>query len=252
MSSRTSVTSTTYGGNRSANYSSSRQQARQAVIAGRRQAVGSIPIDISRSTLNRLAGRMYNGELKTVDTAYAGVTLNATTTNVALLNGVASGANFFNRVGNKISPQSIDSDMIIANTSTTAAAWIWYRAALIWDKQPTGALPTYADIFQNIDSAGAASSTGLAGRNLQTTDRFQSIAMQDGVLQPLNAASSSPSVIRLKFFRTLAGRQQQFKGTTAAIGDISSGALYLVIAASTDATNTMSFWGDHRFRYHDA
>lgn len=254
-SSRSSVTAYSFGPRRYANMAINRQVARQAVIQSRRLAAPSLPIDISRATLNRLAGAVVRrtGEIKTVDIPYnpTGITLDATTTSVTLLNGVASGANFYNRIGNKVNPQSADLDVTIVNNSTTATAWQGVRVALIWDKQPTGAVPVYSDIFQNIDNAGTASSLGFCGRNLQTTDRFVTISHMDQIIPPLNAAVGEGNVRHVKFYKNLAGFQQQFKGATADIGDISSGALYLVLSATSDATNTVTVWSDHRYRYRD-
>lgn len=248
-STRSSVTAYSFGPRRYANMAANRQLARQAVIQGRRLAPPSLPIDISRATLNRLGGSAprRTGELKTVDYPLTNVTLNATQTSVILMNGIVSGANFFNRIGNKVSPESSDLDIVVSNNSTTATAWAMYRIALIWDKQPTGAVPNYSDMFQNIDSAGNATTTGYCGRNLQTTDRFITVSHYDGIAAPLNAASGEGNTRHFKFYKSLVGFQQQFKGTTAAIGDISTGAMYLVLYAPADATNTVSFYFDHRF-----
>ena len=232
---RTSVTATTYGSDRRKRQAMSRSSARSAVIARSR---GAAPY--SR-----------RGELKTVDVNYGQITLNATQSSVTTLNGVALGNYFYNRIGNKVTPVSIDSDILVSNNSTNAAGWAIVRVALIWDKQPTGAVPAYADIFQDVNSAGTAVSTGFSGRNLQTSDRFTTISHTDLVVPPLNAANGSGNVRRFKYYKKLSGFQQQFKGDAATIASISTGALYLVLYAPTDATNTVDVWADHRFRYYD-
>lgn len=231
-----------------AKQAAARAAARSTVVQNARGNVlpQRLPITIPR--------RMFAprpGELKTVDIPYTSIMLGVPTTSIHLLNGIVSGANFYNRIGNKVTPQSSDLDIILVNNSTTATSLAIVRVALIWDKQPTGALPTYSDIFQNIDSVGNATSTGFSGRNLQTTDRFSTISSQDIVIPSLNAASGGVNYRRLKFIRSLSGLHQQFKGNTAAIGDISSGALYLVVYSPTNETNTVSFYFDHRYRYYD-
>ena len=232
---RTSVTATTYGSDRRKRQAMSRASARAAVIAR------------SRGT----ASYSRRGELKTVDTNYGQITLNATNASVTTLNGVALGNYFYQRIGNKVTPVSIDSDIIVVNNSTTATSWQAVRVALIWDKQPTGAEPAYADIFKDVNSAGTANSNGFSGRNLYTSDRFLTIAHTDLIVPPLNAANGSGNVKRIKLFKKLAGFQQQFKGDTAAIASISTGALYLVLFAGSNATDTVDVWADHRFRYYD-
>ena len=192
---RTSVTATTYGSDRRKRQAMSRASARAAVIAR------------SRGT----ASYSRRGELKTVDTNYGQITLNATNASVTTLNGVALGNYFYQRIGNKVTPVSIDSDIIVVNNSTTATSWQAVRVALIWDKQPTGAEPAYADIFKDVNSAGTANSNGFSGRNLYTSDRFLTIAHTDLIVPPLNAANGSGNVKRIKLFKKLAGFQQQFK-----------------------------------------
>ena len=90
----------------------------------------------------------------------------------------------YQRIGNKVTPVSIDSDIIVVNNSTTATSWQAVRVALIWDKQPTGAEPAYADIFKDVNSAGTANSNGFSGRNLYTSDRFLTIAHTDLIVPP--------------------------------------------------------------------
>ena len=150
-----------------------------------------------------------------------------------------------------MTPVSIDSDIIIVNNATLETAWQSVRAALIWDKQPTGAVPAYADIYKDVNAGGTASSTGFSGRNLYTSDRFITIARKDLVVPPLNAANGSGNVVRFKFYKMLRGYQQQFKGDSAAITDLSTGALYLVLFAGSSASYTVDVVADHRFRYYD-
>ena len=237
---RTSVTATSYGANRSKQQAMSRASARSKVIAR------------SRGAISRYSGR---GELKTVDVSNNLVTLNATNTSVTLINGLAGGTNFYNRIGNKVTPVSIDADIVMINNSTTATSYQLMRAAIIWDKQPTGAVPAYTDIFRNVTADGTATTgaftEGFTGRNMVTTDRFKTIAHFDAVLMPGNAASGSPWVRRFKVFKSLQGYQQQFKADTAAISSISTGACYMVLWAATDNTDTCGVRFDARYRYYD-
>lgn len=233
---RTSVTATSFGAGRNQRQTMSRSAARAAVIAASRGA----------STRGR-----HFGEMKHVDVNYAGVTLNATSTSVTLLNGVATGVESYNRIGTKIDPYSVYLNFQVTNDSTAAGAWNWLRVSLIWDRQPTGTLPTYSEIFQNVNAAGTTSVAGLVGRNSDTTDRFYTIANKELFLTPKDANSGGRWMQFGSIYKSLKGLKQQFKGTSAAIGSISTGALYLVLAGGSDATNTTTVFTDTRFRYTD-
>ena len=118
------------------------------------------------------------GEMKSVDVPQSGTTFNtATTFSIGLLNGIAPGTARYQRVGNKITPQLVDFQAVFVNGGTTNNPYC--RIALIWDKQPTGVLPALDDIYQNVSALGATSTTGWPGRNMNTTDRFITIASQD-------------------------------------------------------------------------
>lgn len=234
---RTSVTATSFGAGRHKRQAMSRSAARALVIAA------------SRGASTR--GRTF-GEMKHADVNYGtAITLDDDSTSVTLLNGIASGVESYNRVGARIDPYSVYLNFQATNDSTTAGAWQWLRVALIWDRQPTGTLPTYSEIFKNVNAAGTTSVVGLVGRNGETTDRFYTIANKELYLTPKDANSGGRWMQFGSIYKSLKGLKQQFKGTSAAIGSISTGALYLVLAAGTDATNTVSVWTDTRFRYTD-
>ena len=43
---------------------------------------------------------------------------------------------------------------------------------VVYDKQPNGALPTYATVMQTRDNAGAASNTAFSDPNFDNKERF--------------------------------------------------------------------------------
>lgn len=233
---RTSVTATSFGAGRYKRQAMSRSAARAVVIAA------------SRGASTR--GRSF-GEMKHADVNYAGITLNATNTSVTLLNGISSGVESYNRIGTKIDPYSVYLNFQAVNNATTAGAWQWLRVALIWDRQPTGTLPTYSEIFQNVNAAGTTSVEGQAGRNSDTTDRFYTIANKELFLTPKDSNSGGRWMQFGSIYKSLKGLKQQFKGTSAAIGSISTGALYLVLGSASDDINSIGVWTDTRFRYTD-
>ena len=54
-----------------------------------------------------------------------------------------------------------------SNSSATYA-----RLLVVYDKQPNGALPTYATVMQTRDNAGAASNTAFSDPNFDNKERF--------------------------------------------------------------------------------
>ena len=191
------------------------------------------------------------GEMKSVDVPSAGITFNtATTYSVGLLNGVAPGTSRYQRIGNRITPQLVDFQAVMINTGTTNNPFC--RIALIWDKQPTGVLPTEDEIYQNVGALGATSTAAWPGRNMNTTDRFITIASQDFFLLPNNANSGGRHTYECRFIRSLKHLQQQFKGTDSLLASISTGALYAVafVHNSTDEQPAAMYY-DCRFKYTD-
>ena len=228
--------------------------------AAARAAARSAVIQQSRGNFlpNRLPvtipPRMFaprSGEMKSVDIPTTPVTFNTSTTFwIGLLNGVAPGTARYQRVGNKITPQLVDFQAAILNNGTTNMPLC--RIALIWDKQPTGVLPTIDDIYQNVTALGATHISGWPSRNMNTTDRFFTVASQDFHLLPNSASSGGKHSSNCHFIRSLKHLQQQFKGSDSLLPSISTGALY-VVAFAHDAVDgqTVTMYYDSRFKYTD-
>jgi len=248
MSTRTSVRALTYGAKRYPTMQSNRAAARQAIITAKRQPAYSLPARIPglQAMVNRTSRR---GEMKQVDINQTTVTLNATTTSVTFVNGIAPGTAKYQRVGNKVAPAYVDMQLTALNNSTTTP--LFFKYALVWDKQPTGTLPNYSDIYQDVNAAGTSSTSFFAGRNMDTTDRFITIASEDAYMLPTAASSGGKNAIMVRALRSLRGYQQQFKGTDALLGSVGTGALYMVLFANTDGTQTMTVNFDCRYKYTD-
>lgn len=231
-----------------AKQAAARAAARSAVVQRARANV------IPRRLPITIPPRMFAprpGEMKSVDVPTTGITFNAATTfSVGLLNGVAPGTSRYQRIGNKISPQLVDFQAVMINSGTTADRYC--RIALIWDKQPTGVLPTEDEIYQNVSALGATSTASWPGRNMNTTDRFITVASQDFYLLPNNANSGGRHTYECRFIRPLKHLQQQFKGSDSLLASISTGALYAV-AFVHHSTNEQvaTMYYDCRFKYTD-
>ena len=254
MSSRKSIFPdwSTYGPQRDAKWlakqAAARAAARSAVV---QQARGNFLPNRLPVTIPPRMFAPRSGEMKSVDVPSTGIAFNtATTYSIGLLNGVAPGTSRYQRIGNKITPQLVDFQAVMINSGATNNPFC--RIALIWDKQPTGVLPTVDDIYQNVGALGATSTAGWPGRNMNTTDRFITIASQDFYLLPNNANSGGRHTYECRFIRSLKHLQQQFKGTDSLLASISTGALYAVafVHNSTDAEPAAMYY-DCRFKYTD-
>ena len=76
---------------------------------------------------------------------------------MTFVNGIAPGTAKYQRVGNKVAPAYVDMQLTVLNNSTTTP--LFFKYALVWDKQPTGTLPNYSDIYQNVNAAGTSSTS---------------------------------------------------------------------------------------------
>lgn len=177
-----------------------------------------------------------------VDLAVAGYNED-TTGSIALIATVAQGASVNQRVGKKIVLKSLQMHGFQQNGST---AFINDAAILIvYDKRPTGSLPSVTDILVSANSN--------AFNNDANSGRFRIIKRIDNTLiGPITASVATSqltecSAVNTDAFVKLKGLPVVYKAAgTGAIGDIEEGALYVVtvgnVAAGTAAaTAFLSF-----------
>lgn len=201
-------------------------------------------------------------EIKAVDGSFQNYLFRvpSAATNVTLMNGVQTGAAFYNRVGSRIEMKSIHLRGYIYNAATSITTNL--RLIVVYDRQPTGALPTIADLLQSRDQTGATTTVGDSEINLDNRDRFLIVRDKQYYAPPvtntagvLSNGPSFPSTDQewdVNEFIKLKGLGTHFKSSSnpTAIADISTGALYcFFVATQSDscwATNIM--W---RLRFED-
>lgn len=193
------------------------------------------------------------GEKKGVDTQLTLSPVIATvTTNASsfVLNLVPPGTGSFNRVGRKIYPRSVrikgTAVYFYAPAATTATViGSNLRMVVVWDKQPSGVLPTFDTIFGNTDQAGAETAAYTSVPRYDNMDRFRVLkdCMYKSDVQAVSTGGSSNLIsekipideyIKLNNLETVYSAQS----STQTIADISSGAIYVYFRA---ADNTASF-----------
>jgi len=128
---------------------------------------------------------------------------------------------------------SITVSATITNASPDFLKW-----AIVYDRQPNGALPTYQQIFQLYDQTGATHSDAYSDVNLDERDRFMIIRHKtyNGPAQDVAGATPAQTIgipvedQQINEFIKLKRLTTHFNGTAAplTITNIVTGALYLV------------------------
>lgn len=190
--------------------------------------------------------RQLMGERKVIDVDPGNLNVTSTGT-VTLINGVATGTDFTDRVGRKIVMKSVYVRGIIFPDDFSTLNSL-ARIMIVYDMQANGVAPAITDILKSASS--------VSQLNLNNRDRFKIIMDKQWVLGAIDntatqSVAGSPTVHALKKFTRL-NHETLFNGTTAAIGSIATGALFLVTigtqAAGAAATTTIST----RVRFEDA
>lgn len=157
----------------------------------------------------------------------------------ALLNGVALGSEMYQRVGRKINIKKIAIRCALAKVAANAVVADTFRFALVWDEQPNGALPTFSDIWLTVDSAGATAGGILAHANTNNTSRFRILRSHQITVDVYTASAPEDQKQNTQWeWNVPMNTITQFNaGGTAALGDIATGALYMVGHGGASAAN---------------
>jgi len=198
-------------------------------------------------------------EKKTVD--IVGSDVISSTPNITLLNGVAEGTSFFNRVGRKFSMQSIHFRGYFAYDGEASPSDDpdYWRVVILYDRQINGGTPGIGDVFQEVTAAGTVPTPdSMTSLNMNNSDRFKvivdvrlGIASGVNTLTPILDGQSQEFTINR--YSKLGGLEVNCKGATAAVSDISTGGLWLITwGLKTAETTGYKFNWHNRLRYTDA
>ena len=188
--------------------------------------------------------RAYVKEKGYADLAFASYAAN-TTGSVTLLNTVAQGAAVTQRVGKKIVMKGLQCRGFVQCGSAGDTANAAYM--VVYDKRPTGALPTITDILVS------ASSNSM--NNDANAGRFRILKREDVVITGNDAASANvtdTSRVLATWWLDLKSAPVVYKAAgTGAIGDIEEGALYLVTIGDETSTAAPTVQVGFRLRFLD-
>lgn len=163
-------------------------------------------------------------------------------TGITELNPVQQGATSYNRIGTKILIKSIDfrANFYLAGSAPVYTA---VRYLLVYDRQPNGAFPAIASILsENIGTPPVH----LSGVNMANRSRFVVLRDRQIILTAQDNMTSVKEFVKTKL-------ETQFSANTGAIGDITTGAIYLIAFSSVSSAVTLAVLsGAHcRIRYFD-
>lgn len=237
---RASVKAISYGGRarRSDAYLAG-VSARRVRALGTARVSGRRPLGLAATRGFRPVGLRTRGERKVIDTVSADYQVN-TTGSITLLNGVTLGTDYDERIGRKIVVKSCYIRGWIAPqlAATIGAAALTpsqqWRMILLVDNQPNGAPPAITDILVSADPSSQL--------NLNNRDRFKVLVDKVFVSGPLLYGAAQPFLVdnstkSVTCYKRLDLETIYNAGNAGTIGDINSGALYMVWIGSNAAGN---------------
>lgn len=191
-----------------------------------------------------LYGGVRSGELKTIDIDPAEYVADTTGT-VTLLNGVATGTDFTDRIGRKIMMKSIYIQGFCYPVDTTTADTL-ARLIVVYDTQPNGAAPTIANVLKTANS--------ISQTNLDNRDRFRIIYDKRFAIPTINNTATQTYSYGankvVKLYRKC-NLETQFNNTGATITAITTGSLYMITIGNQTANAGGKFALSTRIRFVD-
>lgn len=195
-------------------------------------------------------------EIKVLDILRTVFAVENTGTQLQLLNGCTQGTNTYNRIGRKIVLKSTQIRGIVAQTDDTTVN-TEFRMIIVWDKQGNGAAPSYANVMQSQNIAGALEATVDAAPNINNRERFEIIRDKKMCIAgrsntATQSYAGSPSVLLLDEFIDLKDRHTVYNdGSAGTVGDIVTGALYVFFISDQTNANGVTATVSFRTRFVD-
>lgn len=187
-----------------------------------------------RSTVRSLAKRVKvlesEDETKILyNTTYAGNGLQVTTAgSVTLINGLGTGSNNANRVGNKISITGfrIMGQFLVGDLTNSM------MGAVVWDVTPSGALPAISTMFET--SLFTNNSAAFVPKDWDNRKRFRILSRKNVVGTGPSATPGGPGTVKFSMVRKFKKPLTTiYQGTGATIASIVSGGLYVVFVTDS-------------------
>lgn len=197
--------------------------------------------------------RRRDAEVKGMDTIIEDTGITATTnTNASstVLNLVRQGTGSWQRVGNKAKLKSLRLKInglveMNPNATTGTVFGSTMRMVVVWDKQPSGVLPTFDTIFGKTTQDGTEVTAWSDPLKYDNAGRFHVIRDYQKTINPeiFNVGGGTTNDTLYAFsediYIDLLNKETVFSGQSApmTIADISTGGLYLYFRADEAASN---------------
>lgn len=169
-------------------------------------------------------------ELKGIETANAGIptaTPSVANAGIFLLNGVAQGDDYNNRIGREVTFRSIyvRAQNYLNVTTPTPVTLRWL---IFWDKQTNGANIVFTDVLNDLGSTAAAvDDTSM--NNLTNRDRF--VIVYDKVID-MNPGNTAEQYFKfMKKYRSC-NVKTVYSGTGNTVAAIQTNALWLMVISN--------------------
>lgn len=163
-----------------------------------------------------------------------------------VINSVGEGNDYNARIGRKINVCSVEYHMLFSAEAASLSAngpggADALRFVLVYDRQPTGSLPAWSDVF----TTSAVTNAPMLHRNVNNLDRFEILASD---FVDINAGDNSKC-----FHRYVAMKHDtRFDAVGSGIANISSGAIYVLYADTVAAASNFAYLtGRVRLRFTD-
>lgn len=211
-----------------------------------------------------------SGEKKGLDTAlFLNPVIATVNTNASsfTLNLVRPGTASYNRVGRKIFNKSVrivgqlEFSYQIEGTTNDMTGNVC-RMVVVWDKQPSGAVPSFDDIFGITTQDGTEASAFSVPPKYDNMNRFQVLRDKcfhdkvEAITATGGTTNEIVTIVPFDEYIKLGNRTTVYSGQSSpcTIADISSGALYVFFRAyENNGANDISVSGNTyaRLRYSD-
>lgn len=198
------------------------RMAARAVATTKRRPFDASMLRRGRAGLR--PAQMMRPELNVIDTKLSSIAISQTH-NLTLLNGCVQGSDSDQRIGRRIRLTAVSFDIELQVSATTLPGT--YSMYLIHDATPAGVAPTAVELFE--DPTNYATTTAL---NLANTRRFKVLRHFRGPLTGQSGAPTAHSQVIVKDYVKLNITTAFNAGVAGTIGDIETGALYLVTSFS--------------------
>lgn len=226
---RTSVKTVSYSSG-SRRYTASRRAVAKAAYLLRRRVGVSTRAPLRTGGFYGIYTRRGREELKVCDVSGANISA-AAVGSITLLNPIAQGSDYTNRVGRKYMLKSqLFRFSIFPNSANSNILGNVVRVIVFADLQTNSAAPAVADVLSAVDY--------LSPINLTNRDRFKVLCdkflmMEANYYPGFVLTAGSPSAHMVKYFKKM-NMEVINSGTGATVGAIQTGGVFILVIAKAD------------------